>query len=70
MNFFNACYGHTDRQYIRDVCQGCHHFIQGDNINNPRLKFQAYQTKGLEGHGLKIIGRKQAKTANTIVEGI
>ena len=35
-----------------------------------RLKLQADQTKGLEGHVLKITGRKQAQTMNKIFEGI
>ena len=38
--------------------------------NNARSKFQAYLTEGLEVHGLKITGRKQAQTMNAIVEGI
>ena len=42
----------------------------GDNNNNLRLKFQAEQTEGLEGDGIKIIVRKQAQTMNDIIEGI
>ena len=70
ITFLNACYRHKDRQYSRDVRQGCHHCIQGDNNNNERLKFQVYQTETMEGLGLKIIVRKQAQTINTTVEGI
>ena len=38
--------------------------------NNSRLKFQADQTEGLEGNNIKITGRKQEQTMNTIFEGI
>ena len=68
--FFNACYRHKDREYSRSVWQVCHHFIQVDNNNNAGLKFQAEQTERLEGHGIKITGRKQAQKMNTIFEGI
>ena len=68
--FFNACYRHKYRQYIRAVWQGCRCCIQGDNNNNTRLKFQSEQIEGLEGNGIKIKGIKQAQTMNKIVEVI
>ena len=40
MPYFNAWYRHKYRQYIRAVLQGCYYFIQIDNNNNARLKFQ------------------------------
>ena len=42
----------------------------GYNNKNLGLKFQAYQTEGLEGYGLNIPKIKQAQTMNIIVEGI
>ena len=68
--YLYACYRHKDRQYIIAAWQGCHNFIESDNNNNARLKFQAEQTEGLEGHGIEITGRKQPQTMNIIAEGI
>ena len=61
---------HKYGQYSRAFLQGWHHYIQGEDNNNPRLKFQADHTEGIEGNGLKIKGIKQAQTMITIFEGI
>ena len=68
--FLRVLYTNQDGQYSRTVWQGCHHCIQGYNNNNSVSKFQSVYKEGLEGHGIKITGIKQAQIMNEIVEGI
>ena len=70
MPFFNAFYKNKDRQYIKDVWQGCHRWIQVENNKNAGLKFQAEQKKGLEGHGIKDNRKKISTKINAIAEVI
>ena len=61
LTFRNDYYRHEYIQYIRAVWKGCHHWIQGDNKNKKKWKFQSDHTEVLEESGIKTPGIKQAQ---------